>query len=822
MTAPIPPRSVKNPDHLSIVFATPQDNVDQFTSRPYSLMETLPTKTTSQTNSISNNWSVPSVSANPIKPNSISDIFTKLQIQPNNLNDLASYSYHLRWVMTNDYDAYNRIGSNAAGTIQLDNTIEQVTIAESGVTAGFNIRDFSLNTICGPNFQTANMPATTWTMNITEAYGMSLVDKLLTSSIELNVVNQNRCPYFMEIWFTGYDEMGNITEDRLYYHLYRLLILSIQAKATEAGTTWSISGSIDNEFANNNQIATSPALIEISAGTFGEFLSELTQKMTDQTRTVDNNNVTAATYKFVCPPEVANWKLIGPDPIKDSQRNADWESSTIGGNKKLIKFNKGMDVGQMINSAASLCPDANEWIVGRTNSTNNSAAGPSLFDNGLIKVFQIHSHAKIIGWDAYTSEYVREYTYTVVPYTSTKAYIDQGTNSKLNNKTIQQNKVEALNQLNRVAKGYQYLYTGLNTEIIHFDIDIDNVWVIALQQFDGNNSYSQKTHGPLAAQKSTGFIEGRGYHTRGGNALRVKSAQLQSQLQADEAARAKSTDATEQSQLAEKIAADQKAIDANSAALANQQVAEHNRSIFLFGDLKNNPDKLKDTLALSARDQAKLRAAYNQANKPTDTIRTVKFAEDQELFGESDTTRQSWQVSTVAKKEPSFQNADRNSDASKNQQAADNNNLTMPLGRGLFGTILGNIQDPTTFLQIDLEIRGDPYWLGPSNIDMDKLVKDSNGAIDKSKYDVVSNQAQYLSGDEMFILNFNIGTAPSEDTGIMDFNSGSSTSFNGLYRTMLVEHHFKQGQFTQRLTAYKDVHSQLVDQSLASQIAQGS
>jgi hypothetical protein len=137
----------------------------------------------------------------------------------------------------------------------------------------------------------------------------------------------------------------------------------------------------------------------------------------------------------------------------------------------------------------------------------------------------------------------------------------------------------------------------------------------------------------------------------------------------------------------------------------------------------------------------------------------------------------------------------------------------------LFGTVLGNVRDASSeFIEVEMEIRGDPYWLGAGHLEENKIILAKAGAISKDQLPD-SNTALYHTGDEMMLLTFRTGQPPDNDTGIMDLNGGNSSSFNGLYRVLTVTHHFKMGQFTQNLHASKDVYTQVVDQDLAAKTA---
>jgi hypothetical protein len=112
-----------------------------------------------------------------------------------------------------------------------------------------------------------------------------------------------------------------------------------------------------------------------------------------------------------------------------------------------------------------------------------------------------------------------------------------------------------------------------------------------------------------------------------------------------------------------------------------------------------------------------------------------------------------------------------------------------------------------SFMIVDLEIRGDPYWMGLGNVDENVLAgqlgqgSSSNGANDP--------RAPFLSTSCMFILAFRTGTNYNPSTGIMVFDS-TSALYNGAYMVMAVTNSFKHGSFTQTLNGAKDIFSQSI------------
>jgi hypothetical protein len=69
--------------------------------------------------------------------------------------------------------------------------------------------------------------------------------------------------------------------------------------------------------------------------------------------------------------------------------------------------------------------------------------------------------------------------------------------------------------------------------------------------------------------------------------------------------------------------------------------------------------------------------------------------------------------------------------------------------------------------------------------------------------------ADYLGGDNSFLLQFKTGIVIDEDTGLAkDDTQGGSDFFTGIYMVMDVTNTFSHGKFTQTLHAFKDVLSQ--------------
>jgi hypothetical protein len=126
----------------------------------------------------------------------------------------------------------------------------------------------------------------------------------------------------------------------------------------------------------------------------------------------------------------------------------------------------------------------------------------------------------------------------------------------------------------------------------------------------------------------------------------------------------------------------------------------------------------------------------------------------------------------------------------------------------LYGNIMGQIYAKRLdqLLSIEMEIRGDPYWLGLTNIER---LKELNTDADESTFGASPTRANsasppyanYNNYDACFLLMFKSGSQPSDSDGFMHFQD--SNFFNGVYLVLEVTHKFSQGKFTQKLVAQR-------------------
>jgi len=101
-----------------------------------------------------------------------------------------------------------------------------------------------------------------------------------------------------------------------------------------------------------------------------------------------------------------------------------------------------------------------------------------------------------------------------------------------------------------------------------------------------------------------------------------------------------------------------------------------------------------------------------------------------------------------------------------------------------------------SLLTIELEIKGDPFWLGPTALEASKIKLGDNTRLTRN--------AKYEDGENSFYFEYRTPTGVDDETGLVDINN--STVIRGVYSVTEVTHKFEDGKFTQRLKAYRNMN----------------
>lgn len=773
---------------------------DQFSSVPLSLLANI-----AQTYSTNTNGAGVGAGGSGIYATGLS---SSIDAKPNPLSDFVNYTYHIRLSMTNEVQAYNNINPSKPNT----NTLNKIVIAESGVTAGFNINSLKTSAAASGNGSKRNMWSNTYyEMVIKEPLGLQLLDKLYYSAKELGVLNHLRCPYFLEIWFNGYDENGNIIAPNLYYSINRVTIISMDAVSDHVGTTYNVKMYNDNAFAETNALSTPPAGLSITATTLGEFFDKLERDWNDLQSNINQDGLRRNNYSIVIPNEWRTWTLRNPDVFKQNARNTPM-SAELNGPQTTVQIARGQSIEKIVDFVVYLCQEAQRWITGEDSPSPGAA---SLKTQGIIRYVTVYPTVAINTsqiQDPVTLDYVRDITYTLIPTESVRAYTDMQTVKNIQSATTQRNKLNYLISSNRLAKKYEYIYTGHNTEVLKFDFNLSALWTIYQPTWIQSNSYDQYTFGAIADQNSIGYQLIKGLFNRTQILPTSLIQALDSTILGGVTNTINSVTNTITSFQTKLLEEENKLISNINSQLSKISTATNNIVNINIPSTSSDPTKLFGgsmiNLNLNVGDITRSAiASIGLQNTPQVSIPlttrqqelSTKYAEDARppkvqsilpVVGQFDPT-------------PSQQQARQNTDQNKIGASQDPNSF-LP-GTGLVGSILGNVFNDDAFQYIQLGIRGDPWWIPIGNIIQNSLANTLAGKSVVSNNALPSDNAFFLGGDNEILLEFRMGVVIDEDTGLAVTDQNGADFFTGLYQVIEVENTFSRGKFTQNLKCVRDI-----------------
>lgn len=787
-------------------------------------------------------------------------------IQDNVLNDYDRYTYHFRLLMVNDQDSNDPL----LGSKIRDGRIPTTTIAESGVTVGFNLVSVQIQDAVSPNFRTRNTVTTEIDMTITEAYGMTLIDRMFLASRQLGVRNWRLAPMVLELSFKFYNKEGIIVSSAAdpIRKIYKLVLVDTESTLTEVGSTYRIkataSGSVgfkdywfiipqtykvvagqtapsNNPAAQNNRRPNEPAtaIIRASTGSVGEFFQRLGTQLTDF-YIEQRNNVSGGTsttpliyYKFSVAPALAE-KAINFTNQTNARRLG---FSAPGSTNQEIIIGRGVSISDLIDDICASLVDTSFFTPPNSETT------------GTIRVPRVECQVNLIGYDVILNDYVRELNYVIGVLETLRPTptVEHGRRfqTSIENQTSRTRYTASSNVL---RKFYPFYYTGMNTEVIKLDLTFNQMHIISLPLHSGNTL-------PLARLGSSVNVDinqlQAEYRSLGQSISQQQQQYEQNQQLDQQLAQIGERRGRRGRQSAEPTALEREIVEEANRPLQrdyasptnNEQtniqrivgerraVIQGNQSL-LSATISDNQARMGQ-LATQIQELRTGAIVFFQPNDPRASGPTS--AEALQLYQQAQQARQQ----AAQRQSPRFAEdipilsfnepvdyaglysyaADPRDIANylaRSATTADNSNEV----RGVYTTILAQLYDRQGqhLTEIEMDIRGDPYWLGLSNVERESELNDyiNNRAaaqsgvtatfgrlVGREGADQNAAYANYYDRDASFLLLFRPGDQPSIETGLMEFKD--SVFFNGIYHTIEVTHMFNNGQFTQKLRAVRDL-----------------
>jgi hypothetical protein len=618
----------------------------------------------------------------------------------NPLSSMPSYTYYIRLSICHPTIVHELSMQDE----------KKIIIAETGTTSIFTISDLEVFHAVNYNDETRGALGIGVNITIIETHGSALLDYINKACIDLGIKTPKEATYLLEIMFSNSNAENVIAGQSEYYFVYPLKFTAMNIQVTESGGQYRIRATepgIDAIYGNVGPVIHN--ICTIPAKNLGEFVEQFVKFLNEcaQDEVNSKNHDVKDKYGIRIPDSWKSYKfgnLEGQENANNQNARYFKDPSTL-----LIQIPKGSYIPDILTSVLGS-------VVEFQKIKNSGGQGfmKKAPDAEHTKPDEIASYFRLVAdmwfgdYDEKRKRYSRTYLWGFDEYKEPAIY-DASLMKSFNDSSIMRKRVTNLMKQQLLAKRYDYNYTGLNTEVIGFNMNFDLSYFRPLPiraGHQGENNYLQ-------------------------HAAKAKKI-----VHADAARRDKIT-AKRKSEAGPLNARPTDAIEIKEAQAA------------LAAQLRTNIRKGS--------------GYYLESYALPDVTSEISFH----------------QVSSATIDTPT-----------DTQGIVSPDNST---GAIKFGESYMELSGGGELSKIDIDIKGDPYWLGMSN-----LTKQSRDA-----QTGIAEFAMYETGSSMFWLNVKSPTEPDENTGKMEFVD--NTTISGIFKVTKVISRFQAGQFVQSLEANRDI-----------------
>lgn len=649
---------------------------------------------------------------------------------PNQLNNFDQATYHIKFSIVSDIAGVQN----------------EVVIAETGATE-LNIQNFVMDSYVGPDMMTKNTSMTKMEMEVLEFYGFSLMDRIIEASVSLNISNFQKTPFKIEIKFVGRNaSTGEAIDNLLPGQVWgwKVLLSKINTKVTDAGCIHHLSFYPMSDLAGTDDYMRIPESYSASGKTCGDILNDLLGKLTADINAkyggiqMIKYRVGAVPYPSSAQSSVANPLLhvVTNQNIIDTSRNPNNASMSTG-----------IAINELVDNLLSNSETAVTLASGTSTGSAVPASEPTKVHSTMCRIEKVVEYGSYI--DLY-NDYEKIITYILVPYDTIRIVNNFDQYLNINDPTRTAARIQQMNSNGFMKKEYDYIFTGENTEIINFDIDLSFDYYTSVEIMLGVMSYSAKTQGQAFNEIAKIRTDAMAYQ------------QYQTELQDLMNQKVQSKEITAQEGvLTGKIAALQNEVQA--AALASETRGKQKQTQSIL-DMQN---KSKTSYA----DDENYSTAINDLQNMPLTIRQTPG-----IMSSLDGVVES------------------NYDTRRAVYAA------------LLDQLYGNLD--SNLASIKMDIKGDPFWLGRPGYR--NLFSDGFSVIGSDitvmgytipGSDPSDDFANYTIGENVFILRYKVPQGFDDTTGAP--NIKENNVYTGFYSVSQVTHKFINGAFTQTVQGYR-------------------
>jgi len=715
--------------------------------------------------------------------------------QANVLDTVENYTYNWKLYLAPEAQVLN-VDQKPTGPFYI--------IAQSGVSSNFYIKDVEIESIVGPNPKTRNISSVVFRMTIVEPQGISLIDKWIAAAASLNIKNINICPLMLELSFKGYSPQGQQATTNNLTRTWRVKVNDIKTNMDSGGSEYRLSFTTAEDFSFNRFSAAAIIQQQISfpITTVGKFFDDFGYYLTLQATVKSaHSSIARDEYVFKVNPQMRNW-VIGE---LAQEKNTPSMFIDDSGQRSIV-LSTNMTLDRIVDIVLSSTKEGQKMA---NPSSKNEKLDSQPLAPKISKIAKINGKTEFLAFNKTANDYNKRFTYYINQFATIRTIIDEPNNIN------QDSRIQYLVQ-DALKKKYQYIFTGENTDVLRLDLKLDNLWVMSSQYYANSlqrkNNVSSKFINPN--DKTSNISTPDDLRDQNKNNpyqfTPIPNSETETILKY-----------TQNSDFTSNLNTNSTPIPKNPTTI-DPNLLNIESLDQLTSSNQINVSQLQSAITtLDAQNTANAPVQAPQANSisniPTLTGTLSRLAPPQVsslISGLTTNTPNSTNANGIlieTLNTSNIQNLNKNAVLSmyRNQidpqldshRVLDNIEETKNLGRSIFGIITNQLYNQSSdLIKIEMEIRGDPYWLGESDYEQfTRLTNNTTEQPSKVGY------ANFLRGENCLFLTFQTPSTYNDATGLI--NLQQSDLFAGVYTVITVVSSFADGKFTQRLDCSRDIQT---------------
>jgi len=675
--------------------------------------------------------------------------------EENILNGFDNYTYSWKIHMIHPQEADKPPGQTISA-----NRVK--TLAESGVEAEINIEEVEQNLVLAFSKSDRSSVANEFNIRLAEPGGVTLFNRILFAARQLGIESHLKATYILELNFKGYTDDGTAVSNIIgpYYYACTLTDLQLQHQDGASMYTANFIETKSDAYSRVNLHLLQDTIFQ--AKTFGEFISELQSKINDQQEkkaALTNLQLFPNIYNIELDSEIADWAQWKFHAIEGIDNEDGTKGISISAEQNgILQFTitKGTSIVAAIATALYQTTNFQSFPVfgggfGKDKPNDVELRPESLAK--LINWMKYETNVKYGPFDPLKKHYQKTITYTVGQYATPEIIHDPSSYAKVyTNTSIQKQRLAKIFQNGLLRKKFDYTHTGLNTEVLNFDLTLNNTYY----QLQALN------HGISGLPDD--IVPGWGQQAEKLNEIVGTIDDFKSRL----------------GSISEEIAKLE-----NQIELENLQDVEFDQD--RVDELTRFKLKLEEQQRTIQRQvDASLQVKTEFAKKMQEQLKDIRLPGLAKRYITQNEVSSSSRAAAAH-----AQGYDMPLDfvpGIVNSKAVQGPDKAKNAGSLMLGAVEINLNSLADLANIMITVRGDPYWLGQP--------KGAGGA----------NGAPYTRGGNNFFLNINFPTYPNDETGLIDIPD-KDFGITGLYRVTQVQARYSDGQFIMMLDAFRDTNT---------------